>query len=349
MKLLILGGRRYVGRHLVGAALARGHEMTLFNRGRTNPGLFADVEQLPGDRDGGLGALAGRSWDVVIDLCGYVPRIVDASSRLLARQVERYVFLSSQAVYAVGDLPADEHAQLVPTGDVTGEEITFRNYGPFKVLCEQAIERNMPGRALYLRACHIMGPYDHTDRFAGWIRRIARGGEVLSPGAPDTRFQFIDVRDLGEFAVRLVEAGASGPYNVSGPEHFLSWGGFFDECRQVCGSDATFTWVDQEFLASGLLSANEVPLAQRSADPPTSFADVGKARAAGLRWRPVAVSIQDTFDWDRAEGVRIAGLGPEREMKLLDLWHARQAGQAEADRSSASGPIVEPKAAAPPK
>ena len=329
MKLLMLGGRRYVGRHLVEAALARGHELTLFNRGRTNPGLFAGVEQLTGDRDGGLGVLAGRSWDAAVDLCGYVPRIVGPSSRLLADQVERYAFLSSQAVYASGELPADEHAQLVPIGNPTGEEITFKNYGPYKILCEQAIERNMPGRGLILRAGHIMGPNDHTDRFSGWIRRISRGGEVLAPGAAETPFQFIDARDLAKFALLLVEARASGPYNVSGPKHPLTWGGLFDECRRVCGSDATFTWVGQEFLEGGLVSAKEVPLWQRRVDPPAKLADLGRARAAGLTWRPVAESIQDTLDWDRAEGLHITGFNPEREKKLLELWHARQVAQAE--------------------
>ena len=185
MNLLILGGTVFLGRHLVEAALARGHAVTLFNRGQHNPDLFPEVERLRGDRDGDLQALEGRRWDAVVDTCGYVPRVVRASAEMLAPNVDHYTFISSISVYADTSKPGiDEQAPVGTLDDPTTEEVTGESYGPLKALCEQAAEAAMPGRVLNIRPGLIVGPHDPTDRFTYWVRRVAEGGEVLAPGNP---------------------------------------------------------------------------------------------------------------------------------------------------------------------
>ena len=199
MKLLILGGTVFLGRHLVEAAQARGHQLTLFNRGQHNPELFAGVEKLRGDRSGDLSALRGRRWDAVIDTCGYIPRIVRASAELLADAVDHYTFVSSLSVYADTSRPGiDESAPVGQLADETVEDITGETYGPLKALCEQAAGRALPGRVLTVRPGLIVGPHDPTDRFTYWPVRVARGGALLAPGRPERRVAFVDVRDLAE-------------------------------------------------------------------------------------------------------------------------------------------------------
>ncbi len=207
MKLLVLGGTVFLGRHLVEAATARGHSVTLFNRGQHNPELYPEVEKLRGDRDSDLSALQGRRWDAVIDTCGYLPRAVRASAELLADAVDHYTFISSISVYADFHTPAmDESAPVGTLADETVEEVTGETYGPLKALCEQAAERALPGRVLNIRPGLIVGPHDPTDRFTYWPVRVARGGEVLAPGRPHVPVQVIDGRDLAEWTVRMVEA-----------------------------------------------------------------------------------------------------------------------------------------------
>jgi 2'-hydroxyisoflavone reductase len=329
MKLLLLGGTIFLGRHLVEAALARGHEVTLFNRGRHNADLFPEVEKLRGDRDGNLAALQGRRWDAVIDTCGYVPRVVRASAELLAKAVEHYTFISSLSVYS--DFSAPGMDESGPTGrleEETTEEVTGETYGPLKALCEQAAEAAMPGRALNIRPGLIVGPHDPSDRFTYWPRRVARGGEVLAPGDPGSLTQFIDVRDLAEWNIRMMEAGKTGVYNATGPDYPLTMGRLLEECRNVGGSGARITWADEQFLLDSQVAPwTELPLwVPASEGAGFNAVNCGKAIADELTFRPLADTIRDTLAWDAARPADMplrAGLTPEREAEVLQAWRHR--------------------------
>src|SRR5688572_19832884 len=247
MKILILGGTAFLGPELVEAAQQHGHELTLFNRGRTNPHVFPDLEKLRGDRDPkkdeGLKALEGRKWDAVIDTSGYVPRIVSASAELLAPNIKQHGFVSSISVY-----PEDHRAgadESAPVGKMQDEPVetmgaSFENYGPLKALCEQAAERAMPGRATNVRPGLIVGPGDPTDRFTYWPVRIDRGGEVLAPSPQDAPVQFIDVRDLAEWIIKLVQDGHAGLFNATGPRGKLSFAEFLYGCKAATNSVVNF-------------------------------------------------------------------------------------------------------------
>jgi 2'-hydroxyisoflavone reductase len=325
MKLLILGGTVFLGRHLVEAAQARGHKTTLFNRGQHHAALFPDVEKLRGDRDGDLTALQGRRWDAVIDTCGYVPRVVRASAELLADAVDHYTFISSISVYADVSKPGiDESAPMGTLADATIEEITNESYGPLKALCEQAAEQAMPGRVLAIRPGLIVGPHDPTDRFTYWPHRIAQGGDVLAPGRPERLVQFIDARDLAEWTIRTVEAKQTGTYNATGPDYPLTMGQVLEACKAQSGSDAHFTWVNEKrLLEAGAIPWMEVPLWVPEDDPESiGFFEVNcrKAFAAGLTFRPLAETVRDTLAWDvtrPADVERRAGIKPEREAYYL--------------------------------
>lgn len=337
MRILILGGTLFLGRALTAAALERGHDVTLFNRGRHARESFPGVEMLIGDRDGRLDALQGRSWDAVVDTSGYVPRLVRASAELLAEAVERYVFISSVSVYADFSRPIDENSPLATMPDESLEEVTGPSYGPLKVLCERALEETMPGRALMIRPGVIVGPYDPTVRFSYWTARVARGGEVLAPGDPETPVQFIDVRDLAEWTLRMIEAGRTGVYNASGRSG-QTMGEMLDTCRSASGSDAHFTWVDETFLMErGVLPWTHLPLwIPSSSETHRYHQRIGadRAFAAGLDLRSLAETVRDTLAWQRAtEGQALPEkpgvptpdltLGAERERELLDAWQAR--------------------------
>jgi len=328
LKLLVLGGTVFLGRHLVEAALARGHEVTLFNRGQRNPDLFPGVEKLRGNRDGDLAALRGRTWDAVVDTCGYVPRVVRASAELLADAVKHYTFISSLSVYAhARQAGIDESGAVGKLEDETVEEITGETYGPLKALCEQAVERAMPGRALSVRPGLIVGPHDLTDRFTYWPVRVSRGGDVLAPGRPERRIEFIDVRDLSEWIIRAVEKILTGVYNACGPDRHMSMGQLLETSKSVGGSDANLVWVDEKFLTdAGVEPWSEVPLWIPEADAMAAgfFAfDYSKAIQAGLTFRPLENTIRDTIAWDAtrpADREWRAGLKPEREAELLKAW-----------------------------
>ena len=331
MKLLILGGTAFLGRHLVEAAIARGHEVTLFNRGQHNLDLFPDVEKLRGDRDGDLAALRGERWDAAIDTCGYVPRVVQASAELLADAVEHYTFISSLSVYAdTSKIGIDENDPVSTLKEET-EEITGETYGPLKALCEQSAERAMPGRALTIRPGLIAGPHDPTDRFTHWPVRVARGGDVLAPGRRERNVQFIDARDLAEWIVRAVEANPTGVHNADGPDYALSMQQLLDTSKTVSGGDARFVWVAEKFLTdAGVEPWGEVPLWIPESDPASAgffTFNCDKAIAAGLTFRPLADTIRDTLAWDAtrpADREWRAGLKPERETELLGAWRDRE-------------------------
>lgn len=323
MKLLILGGTVFLGRALVEAALAQGHEVTLFNRGQHNPDWFPEVEKLRGNRDGDLTALASRHWDAVIDTCGYVPRIVRASAERLAGQVDHYTFISSLSVYADSSRPnQDETAAVGRLDDETVEQITGETYGPLKALCEQAAAAAMPGRTLIIRPGLIVGPYDPTDRFTYWPYRVAQGGAILAPGQPDYVVQVIDVRDLAKWTLTLVEGRATGIYNATGPAAPLTLGDVLTTSRQVSGSGATFTWVSEQLLlAAGVQPWSEMPLWVPGEEAAGFHRfNCQKAIAAGLTFRPLVDTIGDTLAWATGRPADYswrAGISREREEELL--------------------------------
>jgi 2'-hydroxyisoflavone reductase len=330
MNLLVLGGTVFLGRHIVEAALARGHTVTLFNRGQHNADLFPEVEKLRGDRDGGLDALRGRRWDAAIDPSGYLPRLVRASAELLADAVDRYCFISSISVYEKLPVPGmDESAPVGMLADPTTEEITGESYGPLKALCEQAVEAALPGRALVIRPGLIVGPHDPTDRFTYWPVRVARGGEVLAPSSPASPVQVIDVRDLAEWTIQMVESRRTGTFNATGPAEALTLGSLLETCRTVSANDARFTWVSEEFIAQNEVSEwMDLPLWIASADQNMAgfqAVSIGRALDAGLLFRPLEATVRDTLAWHATRPASHewrAGLAPTREAELLARWHA---------------------------
>jgi nucleoside-diphosphate-sugar epimerase len=316
MRLLVLGGTRFLGRAIAEATLERGDELTLFTRGETNPELFPEAEHLRGDREGDLSALEGRRWDAVVDTSGYVPRIVRASGELLRDSVELYCFVSSVSVYANFSRGPHEDAPTAELGEHSADELRddYANYGALKALCEEAVLDAFGDRALIVRPGLIVGPHDPTGRFTYWPHRLARGGEILAPGPPERRVQFIDVRDLAGWIVRLVEAGRGGVFNA------LNEGVPLGEL--FAGADVT--WVSDEFLVEhGVGEWMELPL--WIGDPEWAGlheADVSRALAAGLTFRPVVDTVRAALE--HAQLTDDAGLKPEREAELLEAWHSRE-------------------------
>ncbi len=333
MKLLILGGTGFLGPHTVQAALDRGHEMTLFNRGRTNTHLFPDLEKLRGDRKGDLAALEGREWDAVIDTSGYVPRLVTLSTELLAPNVGQYIFISTKSVYAsFTEVGMDESAPVGLLDDPSVEQITGETYGPLKALCEQAAEAALPGRVTNIRPGLIVGPGDRTDRFTYWPWRVQRGGEILTPGDGTDYTQFIDARDLGRWIITCIENETMGVFNAIRSGGSLTMGRLLEACRKVSDSDASFTWADAEFLAQHEVAPySDMPCWVPADEENAGFAQVSSAKAvsAGLTHRALETTIRDTLDWfaaqpeERRRKLR-AGLGEDRERELLAAWHAER-------------------------
>jgi 2'-hydroxyisoflavone reductase len=297
--------------------------VTLFNRGRTGPDLFPEVEKLKGDRDAGdLEALRGRRWDAVVDTSARVPRWVRDAAGLLAGAVEHYTFVSSVSVYAETSSPGTDEAAPVHTlSDETVEEITSAEvYGALKVLCEHAAAEAMPGQVLSVRAGLIVGPYDPTGRFTYWVHRIARGGDVLAPEPRSQPVQLVHGRDLADWILDMAERREAGVFNATGPERPLTMEGLLEAIREASGSDARLAWADERFLVeSGVEEWSELPLWLAPGANPESASfmavDVSKALAAGLRFRPLSETIRDTLE--RAETTPAAGLDPTRERDLL--------------------------------
>lgn len=327
MRILVLGGTRFLGRHFVSCARERGHEVTLFNRGRTNPELHAGIERITGDRDGGLDVLAGRTWDAVVDPAGYFPRIVGASARALRGAAKRYLFVSSISVYAEPiPVGAEESSPVARIADTTVEEITGETYGALKALCEEAVCEAWGDRATVVRPGLIVGPDDTTDRFPYWPRRMARGGEVLAPGSPEAPTQMIDVRDLAAFMVRLLEGDVGGTFNATGPATKLTMGECLSRVNAAVGGGAKLTWVSEEFLKSHDVQPwLQMPLWLHAADQSLDTVSVARAIAAGLTYRSLEDTARDTLAWERAlvSDARPASptLTAEREAQVLAAWH----------------------------
>ena len=342
MKLLILGGTIFLGRHLVEAALNQGHEVTLFNRGLHGTDLYPHVEKLKGNRQSDLTALQGRQWDAIIDTNGYVPSHIRSIAQILAHTTPLYAFISSVSVYA--DLSHVDVDETTPVETLTPEQLAEAehivppmqgtparaygaNYGALKALCEQAAAETMPGRVLTIRPGIIVGPYDYSDRFTYWVHRIAQGGEVLAPGRPDRQVQIIDARDLAEWIIRMLEAQQTGTYNATSPEKQLNMQQILGTCKSVTGSNAHFTWLNDTFLLeAGAIPWSQVPLWLPESDETLGFnaISIKKALTAGLTFRPLAQTVQDTLTWDqqRPEKVQLqAGLNAEDETRFLQTWH----------------------------
>jgi 2'-hydroxyisoflavone reductase len=326
--LLILGGTSFLGRHLVEAALQRRHAVTLFNRGRTNPGLFPQIEHLAGDRDGGLGVLAGRRWDAVIDTSGYVPRLVRQSAIALEAAVEHYCFVSTLSTYAKPERPGlNETAPVATIDDPLDETVTPETYGALKAACEAAVGAVLPGRTLIIRPGLIVGPHDPSDRFGYWVSRLRRGGTMLAPGSADAPMQLVDVRDLAEWMIRMVESNVAGIYNATGPAENLTMGGLLAAGRDALDSVANFIWVDNAFLRD---QCEPVPLPFWIRDPAQAglFAmDCRLGLGAGLKFRSLAETFLDTAGWLDTrpdDHVWKTGLTPAHEKALLTAWRRRQ-------------------------
>jgi 2'-hydroxyisoflavone reductase len=336
VKVLIIGGTIFLGPRLVEAALQRGHHVTTFSRGRHAGNVHAGVEVLKGDRNVDVSALRGRTWDAVIDTCGYVPgsidRILDAVDY---ENLPHYTFVSSVSVYA--DFPVGGCDERHPVATITPEQLreaeemttgarasarTYGEmYGALKALCEQAAEHRMPGRVLNVRPGLIVGAHDYTDRFTYWVRRTAHGGTILAPGRPRRRVRVIDARDLAEWIVRVVDARAAGIFNATGAEDGLTFGAMLDAGRSVSASDARITWVDEQYLLDkGVQPWSELPLWMPEEHNGIFEVRNDRAIAHGLTFRPLSDTVRDTLAWDtarRQDEPLKAGLSRERERELL--------------------------------
>lgn len=334
MKILVIGGTRFIGRHFVAAALADGHRVTIFHRGQSGAGLFPEAEHLLGDRNGELKVLAGGNWDATVDFCAYVPRHVRELHAELGSRAGRYLLVSSLSVYAgTQQYGFTEDAQLVSVDGVAGEEITDESYGPLKVLCEQAAHQSF-GDCLIIRPTYVVGPLDYSGRFTYWVKRLAAGGEVLAPGPATEYFQWIDGRDLACWMLELVEGGQSGTFHAAAPFPPVQFGDALAQiAAAVGGPDLRLTWVDREFLlARGV--ADELPM-WPGAEPEQNLetADSARAFGAGLRPRSLAETAADLLAAEAADPTAVSvvggtdepaqvGLARARERALLDEWHS---------------------------
>jgi len=330
LRILILGGTGFIGPHQVKYALERGHTLTLFNRGRTAPGMFPNVETLRGDRAAGdLDELRGREWDVVIDNSSSNPQWTRDSAQLLKDRVDQYVFISTQSTYASrAEIGIDETA---PVGRPDLPKEQWSGYGPNKALCEEESERAFPGRATIVRPSLIVGPGDTTDRWTYWVVRTHRGGLVAVPGTPQDPMQFIDARDVSEWVIRLCENGTAGIFNAVGPGSPLSSAEMFYGIRAVTSSPVAFTWIDAGFLEEmGIRPWSDMPAWFPPRGSTAGFARMSNARAiaAGLTFRPLAVTAAETLAWFLAEPAERqadlrSGMNPGREERLLAAWRVR--------------------------
>jgi 2'-hydroxyisoflavone reductase len=330
VRILIVGGTRFVGRYIAAAALERGHEVTLLHRGRTGAELFPEATHLLGDRDGDLAVLGQGRWDATVDVCAYVPRQVDRLAEALDGRGGRYVFISSLSVYATPQPPLfGEDAPLIELPDPTVEEVTDATYGGLKVLCERAAVERFGAGTLVIRPTYVVGPFDYSGRFTWWLRRIERGGEVLAPGPADVPFQVIDVRDQATWVVELVERGAGGSFHTVSPPPPFSFGDLLRQIVAVAGPPGTtLTWVDPSFLLEAGEDDASLPM-WPGGDPAGVFeaADPRRAYEAGLAPRPLERTIRETLEHERALPTPVrpgVGLPAEREAELLARWHARE-------------------------
>jgi len=325
MNLLILGGTIFLGKHIVNEAIAKGHTVTLFNRGQHNPDLFPEIEKIRGDRDGDLSGLKDRKFDAVIDTCGYVPRIVGKSAEFLKDSVGHYTFISSISVYNKVDVMGiNESSEVGVVTDGNLDEMTLENYGPLKALCEKEVSEKFGKNASIVRSGLIVGDGDFSDRFTYWIRRISKGGKVIIPLSKINNIQFIDVKDLAAWTLKITEEKISGVFNSTGPLETLTLNTFIEKCKKFSGSDVEFIYMDEKFL----LDEEVIPYKDITLWlPEDSFGmnnvDISKAKNAGLRIRPLEETFKDTLKYDLSRGKDFklrTGLSDEKETELIYKW-----------------------------
>jgi 2'-hydroxyisoflavone reductase len=328
VRILIMGGTRFVGRHLTAAALDRGHQVTLFHRGRSGPELFPQATHLLGDRDSDLRALQTGAWDATIDPSAYLPRQLHTLADRLAGRGGRYVYVSSTAVYATPTRPwFTEDAPLVELPDPTVEQVTGETYGGLKVLCERAAAERFGDGLLVIRPTYVVGPFDYTGRFTWWLRRIARGGEVLAPGPADAPIQLIDARDLASWVVSLLERRVAGTFHAVSPPPPFGFGDLLEEIVAAVGPpQTTLTWMERSFLLAAGQDDATLPM-WPGADPDSNYeaADPGRAAAAGLAPRPLGQTIRETLEHELDQPTPTrpgVGLPAALERELLIRWHA---------------------------
>lgn len=323
MRLLVIGGTRFVGKYVVEAALAAGHEVTLLHRGRSGADLFPDARHLLADRAGDLSVLADGEWDATVDVCAYVPAHVSSLAAALGGRGGHHVLVSTVSVYADPPGPdADEESPLHALPDEGVTEVTHRTYGPLKVACERAAEHAYAERLAVVRPTLIVGPDDHTGRFPWWVRRMARGGEVLAPGPPDQPIQVVDVRDLGAFVVLLATHRTAGTFNAARP--WLRWSELLAAAAAVAPAGTALTWVDGAWLVEQGVTGSDLPLWTEGV-PEWSLALSGtRAEAAGLCHRDLVATVRDTAAWAR-DDLLVAGTGlaADREADLMARWSRR--------------------------
>jgi 2'-hydroxyisoflavone reductase len=329
MRILFIGGTSFVGRHTAADAIARGHEVTLFHRGKTGADLFPEAEHVLGDRASDLDRLRGRTWDAVVDVCAYRPSEVRSLVATIGDAFDRYVYVSTCSVYRLtGADHVTEDSPLWDEDDLpdpSSEEVTWASYGPLKALCEREATSAFGDRCSIVRPTYVIGPHDPTDRFTTWVRRAAGDGELLMAAPPDAPIQLIDGRDLGAFTVDLAEGRASGTFNGVGPAGPLDMAGMVAACAAATGGTASVTWAEPAWLAErGVEVEREIPLYGTPEDAEVMRADPARSLAAGLALRPLAETIRDTVAWDRERGLPPLrdALSDERQAELLAAWRA---------------------------
>lgn len=324
MNILILGGKSFLGRHIVDSFQKKGHEVTLFNRGKTNPELFPETENIQGDRYSDLHLLNGRKWDVVIDTSGYDPKNLEYVSSNLNTCVDHYIFVSSCSVYdqRPQTLITDESAKIVDLPSPTQDLDCFgKHYGACKYLSERAIERNFKGKITHIRAGLIVGPHDTTSRFTYWTKRLSLGGDTLAP-PKDFPTKFIDARDLADWFVHLVTHSITGVFNACGPQNnTITIGEFLKEANQILGDNSVLHFATESFLEKNDVKCwTELPLwVYREIEAFLLF-DSQKAIENGLSFRSIQETVENTAKW--AESISLSSLkyetlSAEKEMALL--------------------------------
>ena len=340
MKILILGGTRFIGLHMTALALERGHTLTFFNRGKTRTDRYPEIERIKGDRDGQIDGLKNREWDVVIDNSGYVPRHVRASAELLAPRVRQYVFVSSISVYPNFSEPRDEKSPVGKLADETVEKVDGDTYGPLKALCEKEVEKALPGRTTVIRPGLIVGPDDNTDRFTYWPARAARGGEFIAPGSPGDAFQIIDVRDLAAFTLKAIEERTMGTYNLVSNVNEFKFGELTDACVAAANQQAKpaappkAIFLPTEFLEEQKVEPwSEMPVWLPAKGDEAAFAGTSNraALAKGLKISPLKKTVDDTLAWhltrpaEEREKLK-SGIAADKEAAVLMAWKAKHSG-----------------------
>jgi len=325
MKVLVLGGTRFVGRHIVEALLARGHHVTLVHRGKTSPHVFPASEHLLADRNTDLSVLADREFDATVDVCAYTPRQVAKLADALGGRGGRYLFVSTTSVYDTDRTePYTEDAGLAQLDDPTTEEVTDETYGGLKVVCERVAHERFGDRVTVVRPTYVVGPHDYTHRFTYWVERIARGGEVLAPEPRDGLIQVIDARDMGDWIVRLLEDDVSGTFHAVSPRPPFTFEQMLNGINVAVGGEAALTWVGAEFLLAEGVDGTALPLWGEGGTDDGENADPSRAHDAGLAPREFADTVREVLAAEQFEpspDVYGSGLSPEREADLLQRWH----------------------------